>query len=125
MSRLNEQIAEAEAAHQAAKAARNEAQDKRKEAWKQETELKDQVNKATADYDRAFSVSVTVDQPQSPAVLRAVRKAGGGPHQFRVVSNAPAQYLRSTAWAHMHTRLLGVVVGVLFPSTGLAVGCAP
>jgi hypothetical protein len=58
VSRLTEQIGEAEAAHQAAKAARNEAQDKRKEAWKLETELKDQVNKATAEYDRAFSVSV-------------------------------------------------------------------
>lgn len=57
VTRLTEQISEAEAAHQAAKAARNEAQDKRKEAWKLETELKDKVNKASADFDRAFSVS--------------------------------------------------------------------
>jgi phage host-nuclease inhibitor protein Gam len=57
VARLTEQITEAEAAHQAAKAARNEAQDLRKEAWKLETELKDKVTKATSDYDRAFSVS--------------------------------------------------------------------
>lgn len=72
VARLTEQIGEAEAAHQAAKNARNEAQDLRKEAWKLETELKDKVSKATADYDRAFSVS----SPASHACHPCMRNDG-------------------------------------------------
>jgi hypothetical protein len=58
VARLTEQISEAEAAFQAAKAERNAAQDMRKEAWRRETELKDAVSKATAEFDRAFQVCV-------------------------------------------------------------------
>lgn len=63
MARLTEQIAEAEAAHQAAKAQRNAAQDQRKEAWRTETELKDKVGKTQAEFDKAFAVSPLSQQP--------------------------------------------------------------
>lgn len=66
MTRLTEQISEAEAAFQAAKSERNAAQDMRKEAWRKESELKDAVNKATAEFDRAFQVGVLRHQPRLP-----------------------------------------------------------
>jgi phage-related minor tail protein len=63
VTRLTEQIAEAEAAHQAAKVQRNAAQDQRKEAWRTETELKDKVGKTQAEFDKAFAVSTVLWQP--------------------------------------------------------------
>lgn len=57
VARLTEQINEAEAAFQAAKAQRNGAQDVRKAAWQREAELKEQVKKVEDDYHRAYTVS--------------------------------------------------------------------
>jgi hypothetical protein len=55
---LTEQIAAADAEHAQAKARRNEAQDARKEAWREADELSEQHKAAEAEYSKAFEVSL-------------------------------------------------------------------
>lgn len=56
VARLMEQISEADAAHARVKQARNEALDVRKEAWRVESELTDQLKAVQAEFDRALEV---------------------------------------------------------------------
>lgn len=102
MARLTEQISEAEAAFQAAKAERNAAQDMRKEAWRKETELKDAVSKATAEFDCAFQVGV---RSTSLGCLLHCRCAGRKILKRAVVGIGKGLAVRVLAWsAHLLSR---------------------
>lgn len=80
VARLAEQIAEAEAAHQAAKQQRNAAQDQRKDAWRKEQELKEQIKTTEAEFTKAFNVSACRRQlcqtATQCAVLRCAVRLG-------------------------------------------------
>jgi len=62
-TRLAAQIAEAEEAYKAAKAERNEAQDRRKAAHQRSVELDEEKKKASDNFSKAFSVSATHWEP--------------------------------------------------------------
>lgn len=62
-TRLAAQIAEAEEAYKAAKAERNEAQDRRKAAQQRSVELGGETKKAQDTYDKAFAVSTPHWEP--------------------------------------------------------------